>query len=182
MCLFNLCALITYLLHCYVKFKPKKCTWWPFNLFGQQHTLNLLTVCYGLICCVFYLLECSLKLSEDTWPRAGTQAITGSFNTDLSGNDSHYSVLSPWRSSPVTKGHYKYITVYILCTYHPVASDRAERWADHMWEGSRSASLARLCSRELWKASSHDSGIRNSSSRSQIQKIRCLHIITPWQT
>lgn len=96
MCFFSLCALITSLSHCYV------------NLFGQQHTLNLLTVCHGLIHCAFYLLDCSLKLSEDTWPHTNAQAITGSFSTDLSGNDC--------MTSPVTKGHYENITVYILCT------------------------------------------------------------------
>lgn len=75
---------------------------------------------------------------------------------------------------------YEYILMHTPCVpYQQLQwSSRGKSFCDYVWGLSFSASLVRFCSRELWKASSHDSGIRNSSSRSQIQKIRCLQMIT----
>lgn len=83
----------------------------------------------------------------------------------------------PWLSPSATVHCHAYYSRHLACE-SPAASDceAAEYRADLRRRGSPSGSAARLCSRELWKASSHDSGIRNSSSRSQMQKIRCLHV------
>lgn len=89
--------------------------------------------------------------------------------------------LFPWllQSNTVRRARHPGSYSRHLAYKSPAASDweAAEQRADLRRCSSLSGSAARLCSRELWKASSQHSGMRNSSSRSQMQKIRCLHEI-----